>query len=279
MTAVLGTDAIPRTDTVSTGGERRPASALRCGLLQAERLLRRWSREPLVLAQTLVFPGFLLLVFRTVLGDSITAATGQGSIYGTVPLTVLAGTVFGGVGTGVSLVAERDSGLLARFQVMPVHRAGALTGRLLAEVVRALAAAVALALTGLAVGLRFHQGPLAAVGFLLVPCVLAVGFAALITAVAVRVKDAASLGVLSLLALLMLFFNAGFVPAAEYPGWSQPVVRAVPFSCATEAMRGLADSGAVLVPFLQCLAWGAGLVAVFGPAAVRGYRVAAARRG
>jgi len=259
--------------------ERGVGAAWRGGLLQAQRLLRRWSREPIVLAQTLIFPAFLLLVFRAVLGDSITSSTGRDSVYGTVPLTVLVGTVFGSIGTGASLLSERDGGLLARFQVMPVHRASALIGRLLAELARALAATVALTLAGLAVGLRFHQGPLAAVGFLLVPAVLAVGVAALVTAVAVRAASQASLGVLSLLALLMLFFNAGFVPAGEYPGWLRPVVRVVPFSYATDAMRGLADAGPVLVPFLGALAWGAGLVVVFGAAAVRGYRVAAARRG
>ncbi|WP_163547874.1 ABC transporter permease [Candidatus Frankia nodulisporulans] len=260
-------------DRVAATGEHGLAAALRCAGLQAGWLLRRWSRDPLVLAQTLVFPAFLLLVFRAVLGDSITAATGRDSIYGTVPLTVLVGTAFGALGTGASLITERDQGLLARFHVLPIHRAGGPAGRLLAELARSLAASVVLTLVGLAVGLRFHHGVPAALGFVVVPCVLAVGIAALVTAVAVRARNQASLS------LLMLFFNSGFVPAGDYPGWLQPVVRAVPFSPAVETMRALADDGPVLVPFLQTLAWGGGLVVVFGVVALRGYRLAAARRG
>ena len=40
-------------------------------------------------------------------------------------------------------------------------------------------------------------------------------------------------------------------------------------------MRGLAAGGPILWPVLQSAAWVGGLVAVFGPIAVRGYRLAA----
>ena len=46
-------------------------------------------------------------------------------------------------------------------------------------------------------------------------------------------------------------------------------------SPAIEAVRALADGGPTLWPVLQSLAWVVGLIAVFGPIAVRGYRVAA----
>jgi ABC-2 type transport system permease protein len=46
-------------------------------------------------------------------------------------------------------------------------------------------------------------------------------------------------------------------------------------SPAIEAMRGLAEGGPTLWPLLQSVAWVAGLLAVFGPIAVRGYRKAA----
>ena len=46
-------------------------------------------------------------------------------------------------------------------------------------------------------------------------------------------------------------------------------------SPAIETMRALADGGATLWPFVQALGWVLGLIAVFGPLAVRGYRVAA----
>ena len=65
------------------------------------------------------------------------------------------------------------------------------------------------------------------------------------------------------------------VPIDVFPDWLQPGVRAQPMSPAIEAMRALAEGGPTLWPVLQSLAWTLGLVAVFGPMAVRGYRVAA----
>ena len=64
------------------------------------------------------------------------------------------------------------------------------------------------------------------------------------------------------------------VPIDVFPDWLQPGVR----SATVANHRGDARagrSGPTLWPVLQSLAWTLGLVAVFGPMAVRGYRVAA----
>jgi ABC-2 type transport system permease protein len=156
-----------------------------------------------------------------------------------------------------------------------VNRASALTGRLLAEAARALAGAVAITAVGVALGLRFHQGWLAATAFVFIPVLMVIGFAAVIVAVGVRANGKNIITGLSMVAFLMLFFNTGMVPLDVFPGWLQPVVRAQPMSPAIETMRALADSGPTLWPLLQSVAWVLGLIAVFGPLAVRGYRVAA----
>ncbi|HEY5856676.1 MAG TPA: ABC transporter permease [Aldersonia sp.] len=244
--------------------------------LQTARLLRRWSREPAVLIQSLVFPAFLLVVFQWVLGRTITLFSGSDSIYGQVPLIALLAGMFGTLTTGIALTAERDAGLLARFWVLPVHRASGLASRLLGEMVRTLASTVVMLGIGYLLGFRFQQGGWAAVGFVLIPVLLITGFATMVIAVAVVSSGKTVLELMSTVCLLMLFFNSGFVPTDEYPGWLQPVVRVQPMSPAIEAMRGLSEGGPVAVPVLQTLAWTVGLVAVFGWLAVRGYRRAAA---
>ena len=55
----------------------------------------------------------------------------------------------------------------------------------------------------------------------------------------------------------------------------QPAVRLQPMSPTIQAMRAFAEGGATLWPLLQTFAWVLGLIVVFGPMAVRGYRVAA----
>ncbi len=243
--------------------------------LQAGRLLLRWTREPVVLVQSLIFPTFLLVVYKLVIGESIQNLTGANSLFGLVPMCAIVGAMFGAIGAGAALPDERESGLLSRLWALPVHRASALSGRLLAEATRALIGAVAITAVGVAMGLRFGQGPLAALGFVLVPVLMVVGFAAVIVAVGVQANGKNIITGLSTVCFLLLFFNSGMVPIDVFPGWLQPAVRAQPMSPAIEAMRGLADSGPILVPLLQSAAWVVGLLAVFGPVAVRGYRIAA----
>ena len=243
--------------------------------LQAGRLLRGWTREPVVLIQSLIFPTFLLVVYALVIGESIRNLTGDNSLYGLVPMCAVAGALFGAIGAGAAIPEERESGLLSRFWVLPVHRASALTGRLMAEAGRALIGALAITAVGVALGLRFGEGWLAAIGFVFMPVLMVIGFSTVIIAFGVKSNGKNIITGLSTVAFLLLFFNSGMVPVDVFPSWIQPVVRAQPMSPAIEAMRALADGGPTLWPVLQSVAWVVGLLAVFGPMAVRGYRAAA----
>jgi ABC-2 type transport system permease protein len=258
-----------------TGSVAVPTSLALQSRLHAGRLLRGWTREPVVLVQSLIFPTFLLVVYELVISESIRTLTGGDSLYGLVPMCAVAGALFGAIGAGAALPGERESGLLSRLWVQPVHRSSALSGRLLAEATRALVGAVVITGVGVAMGLRFHEGPLAAIGFVLVPVLMVVGFATVIIAFGVRSNGKNIITGLSTVAFLLLFFNSGMVPVDALPGWMQPVVRAQPMSPAIEAMRGLSEGGPVLWPVVQSVAWVAGLLAVFGAMAVRGYRIAA----
>jgi ABC-2 type transport system permease protein len=243
--------------------------------LQAGRLLRRWRREPVVLIQSLIFPTFLLVVYALVIGESVRNLTGADSLYGLVPMCAVTGALFGAVGAGAAIPDVRESGLLSRLWVLPVHRASALTGRLMAEAGRALIGSIAITAVGAAIGLRFNEGWFAAAAFVLIPVLMVVGFSTVIVTFGVQSSGKNIITGLSTVCFLLLFFNSGMVPIDVFPGWLQPVARAQPMSPAIEAMRALADGGPTLWPVLQSVAWVVGLVAVFGPIAVRGYRVAA----
>ncbi|MET0703695.1 MAG: ABC transporter permease [Mycobacterium sp.] len=242
--------------------------------LQAQRLLVGWTREPVVLVQALIFPTFLLVIYSLVIGKSVLHLTGDNSLYGLVPMCAVAGALFGAIGTGVAIPDERASGLLTRLWVLPVHRASALAGRLLAEAIRTFVGTVAITAVGMALGLRFDSWA-KAVLFLLVPVLTVTGFATVVIAFAVRANGKNIVTALSSVCFLLLFFNTGMVPLEVFPGWVQPVVRAQLMSPAIETMRALADGGPLLVPVLQTVGWLVGLLAVFGPLAVRGYRAAA----
>jgi ABC-2 type transport system permease protein len=243
--------------------------------LEAGRLLRRWRRDPIVTVQALLFPTFLLVIYKLLIGKAVLAVTGSDSLYGLVPMCAVVGAIFGTLGAGLALPAERESGLLSRLWVLPVHRASALTGRLIAEGVRTTASAIALTAFGVALGLRFVTGWPAAAAFVLVPVMISLGVATVVIAIAVRADGRAMVTWLGAGCVILLFFNTGVAPADVFPSWLQPAVRLQPMSPTIEAMRGLAEGGPVLWPLLQAAIWAGGLVAVFAPTAVRGYRAAA----
>jgi ABC-2 type transport system permease protein len=229
--------------------------------LEAGRLLRRWRRDPIVAVQALLFPTFLLVIYKLLIGKAVLAVTGSDSLYGLVPMCAVVGAVFGTLGAGLALPAERDSGLLSRLWVLPIHRASALTGRLLAEAIRTAASAVVLTVFGVALGLRFAGGWAAAVMFVLVPVMISVGVATAVIAIAVRADGRAMVTWLGAGCVVLLFFNTGVAPVELFPSWLQEAVRLQPMSPTIEAMRGLAEGGPVLWPLLQAGVWAVGLVA------------------
>ncbi|MBA4023326.1 MAG: peptide ABC transporter permease [Gordonia sp.] len=268
------TQAEPDTATTSSVSRRRVGLGTQT-TVHAAALLRAWSRDPAVVVQAIVFPAFLLVMFQLVLGETVTAMGGGDSVYGNVGLVALVGTMFGTISTGLSLTAERESGLLGRLWTLPVPRIGFITGRLVAEIVRTGVGTIVLFVVAIPMGFRFEQGIAFGAAALGVAMLCSLGWAVLVIALATVSSGKQIVTHLGALFLLMLFFNSGFVPVTEYPGWLQPIVRYQPMSPAIDTMSGLTEGGAVAAPLTLTLLWVAGMTAVFGGLAVRGYRNAA----
>jgi ABC-2 type transport system permease protein len=162
-------------------------------LLFAGRLLTHWRRAPTVPIQALLFPTFLLITFKLLVGKSMVRITGTDSLYGLVPMCAVAGAMFGALGAGLTIIGERDSGLLSQLWVLPVNRASALVGRLLAEAARTFVGAAMITAVGVGLGLRFEGGWLSVIPFLLVPVLVVVVFSTAVIAIAVRAKSSAML--------------------------------------------------------------------------------------
>lgn len=260
---------------VAPRSERAVSTWVRHSLIQCKRLLLVWARDPATTIQTLLYPALTLLMFRVVLGDSITRATGMPSVYGTVPMITLVAAMSGAVVSALGFKGEKYTGLLGRFWTMPIHRAAGLTGRLLAEAVRVFVTTLFVIAVGVCIGFRFWNGPLASIAVVLIPVLFGVAFAVLVTALATFSEGVMLVNVIGIINTLLMFFNSGFVPVFAYPMWLQKTVQNQPMSTAIDAMRGLAWDGPVAVPLLKTLAWVVGFVVVFTYPAIRGYRRAA----
>lgn len=243
--------------------------------VQAGRLLLRWRRDQAVLMGSLLLPVFLLFIYKIVLGEQVHKVTGVDSIYGIVPMCAVISALFGSLGNSVGIVMDRESRLLSRMWVLPIHRASAITGWIIAEVVRALLGTILITALGLAMGLRFLQGWPASLLFLLIPSIVVTGFTALVMAMAIRNNGRTAMTWVLGVTFALAFVNPGATPIKLFPDWAQPLIRIQPISPPIEAMRSLAHGGPVVWPLVTALIWAIALLALFIPAAVRGYRLAA----
>lgn len=256
-------------------GARMHGSLVTQSWVQASRLLIRWRRDRVVLVGSLIFPVCLLVVYQAVLGDRVHQVTGVESVYGLVPLCAVLSAVFGAFSTAASISMERQSGLLSRMWVLPVHRVSALTGRLIADAARTLIGTVLLTALGVMMGLRFTHGWLTVLVYILIPSILVVGFTALVMALAIRTNATTLMTYLAAGTISLAFVNPGTTPIAMFPDWLRPLVRVQPMSPPIEAMRALAQGGPIVWPFVTTLVWAIVLLVVFMPIAARGYRLGA----
>ncbi|WP_245545728.1 ABC transporter permease [Nocardia higoensis] len=245
--------------------------------VQTQRLLLRWLRNPVALLETLIIPCLLLLMLDIVVGGQIERFTGEDALFGSVPMVASVGALSGAVAAGVMLGRERDSGLLARFWVLPVHRASGLIARVLAEGCRILAGTLVVVLVGFLLGFRFRQGLLAALAFIGVPVLFGLAFATLVTAIAVFTAKTVLVEGITILSTLLMFFSTGFVPLIAFPEWIQPIVRNQPMSAAVDTMKALSLGGPLARPLTLILVWSLGAILICAVPAAIGYRRASRR--
>lgn len=243
----------------------------------AARLLRRWSRDPATVLESLIMPVLLLLTVNIVLGDGVSQLTGHSALYGSVPLLAMVGAMSGSMVGGINLMRERGDGLLSRLWVVPVHRASGLLSRLAADVVRIVVTTAVIMCAGLVLGFRFRQGILPSVAWLFVPTAFGVAFTMAVITLALYAANTIVVEGTEILWGLLMFFSTGLVPVHQYPRWLQPIVQHQPISYAVDAMSGLSLGGPVMAPMIKMLLWSAGIAAACAIPMAIGYRKASTR--
>jgi ABC-2 type transport system permease protein len=246
-------------------------------LVFAGRQFSRWRNDPVIPIQSLVFPSLLLIIYYLLVGESMVTMTGNDNLAGLVPMCVLAGGMIGALGAGFAVPFECATGVLSRLWTFPVHRASAIIGRLLAEAARTLVAAALITVVGVGLGLRFEGGWLAVIPFLLVPVLVVVVFALVVLTVALKTGPEPNVAFtwLATGSIGLVFGSSGVAPVEIYPSWLRPVIEYQPMSPAIESMRAFAEGESALWPMTLTFAWLVAIAAVFGPLAVRNYRLAA----
>jgi ABC-2 type transport system permease protein len=238
----------------------------------AGRLFIQWRRYPMVPLQALLFPTGLLVIYGLLVGKSMTRITGSSGLDLLIPVCTLAGAMTAAVGAGLAVPYDRDSGLLTRLWIMPVHRTSALNGALLAEAVRTFIGSAFVLVAAYAMGFRFEGGWVGFIVYLLMPVIVVIVFATIVITLALRPQGRIILTWTQSACMGLAF--ATLIPLDRIPAVLRPLAEYQPIAPPAAAMRALSSGGDAWQPILLTLVWAVVLGALFVPATVRGYRAA-----
>ncbi len=255
-----------------TSGSPHQNSLLTESWIFAGRLFVQWRRYPMVPMQALIFPTLLLIIYGALVGRSMVRITGNSGLDLLIPVCTLAGAMSGAVGAGLAVPYDRNSGLLSRLWIMPVHRTSPLSGALLAEAARTFVASAFVVATGWVMGFRFGGSALGLLLYLLMPVVVVMFFATVVITLALRPQGRIILTWTQTACMGLAF--ATLIPLNRVPALLRPLAEYQPIAPPAAAMRALSSGGDLWQPLLLTLLWAAVIGAIFVPVAVRGYRTA-----
>lgn len=229
----------------------------------AGRTIRRFVAVPPAMVSTLVFPIIIMLLQLAAFGQLIGAETGMAYVDRITPLVALFTIVSGASITAQGVFADLHEGLYDRVATMPVWPQALLAGRVVGDLVRALAVAIVTVVVGCLLGFRLSMGFAAAVAFFGVVLLAALMW----TSVGVLVgmlgrSEGAVQSALGPPGLLLFFLSSGFVPVNAFPDFLQPVVRVNPLSVNGNALVGLSSGGPLAEPVRYTLVWTLGVTAL-----------------
>lgn len=240
-----------------------------------KRNLRHFVRQPRLLIFSTVQPVMFVVLFSFVFGGVAGAALPEGVSYidFLLPGIFVQSAAFRSTQTAVGLAEDLERGVIDRFRSMPMSRSAVLAGRTVADLVRSLAVIVLMIAVGYAIGFRFTQGVLAAIGAVLIVGAFGFLLSWLFITLALYVPGAEAAQTAGFVVIFPLVFASSiFVPLETMPGWLAAIAGQSPLTHAADAARALSIGGATARPVLLTLAWVVGVLLVIVPVAVRRYR-------
>lgn len=236
------------------------------------RNLIAYKRVPQLVIFSTIQPVIFVLLWRYVFGGAIDVGN-RSYVDFLMPGIFVQAVVFGAMGSAVGLAADLKSGLIERFHSLPMARSAVLAGRTFADLSRNVFVAALMVGVGFLVGFRIHGGVAPFVGGMLLVLLFGYALAWIFATVGLMVADpeTAQAAAFPLVAPLV-FASSAFVPVSTMPGWLQAFAEHQPVSVTASAVRALSVGDPAASYVWQAIAWCAGILAVFGPLAVRRYR-------
>jgi len=211
----------------------------RKALVIAEFEIRKLRHDPTELVFRAVQPALWLLVFGQVF--SRIRGTGVANYQDFLAAGILAQSVlFIAIFSGISVIWERDLGIVHKFLVSPTSRVALVLGKATAAGVRALSQVVIIYLLSWLIGVHLNWNPLALLGVLVTVLLGAAFFSTFSLVIAFLVKTRERfMGIGQVLTMPLFFASNAIYPISLMPGWLRVIAHGNPLTYEVDALRGL----------------------------------------
>jgi ABC-2 type transport system permease protein len=227
--------------------------------------------DPTELITRAVQPVLWLLLFGEVFSHIRAIPTGNRPYLDFMAPGILAQSVlFVAIFYGISVIWERDLGVLHKLLVTPTPRSALILGKALSAGVRGLSQAVIIYVLAWILGVSLSWNPLGIAGVLALVLCGAALFSTFSLVIATLVKTRERfMGIGQVMTMPLFFASNAIYPIAIMPGWLQAISRVNPLTYEVDGIRALMLSGGtssfgIGVDFAVLLAVTAVLVAIAG---------------
>ncbi len=208
--------------------------------------IRKLRHDPTELLTRAVQPALWLLVFGQVFTRVRAIPTGSMSYIDFMAPGILAQSVlFIAIFYGISVIWERDLGIIHKFLASPTPRPALVLGKALSAGVRGLVQAVMIYFLALLLGVKMNWNPLAILGVVAAVILGAAFFSTFSLIIACLVKTRERfMGIGQVLTMPLFFASNAIYPISIMPGWLQVVSQINPLTYEVDALRSLMLSSA-----------------------------------
>jgi ABC-2 type transport system permease protein len=235
----------------------------------ADMEVRKLRHDPTELLTRALQPALWLLVFGQVISRGHVVDTGGLRYLDFLLPGILAQSVlFIAIFNGISIIWERDLGIVHKFLASPTPRAALVLGKALGGGVRALVQAAVVVALALLLDVRLRWDPVALAGVAALILIGAAVFSTFSLIIACLVKTRERfMGIGQLLTMPLFFASNAIYPTSMMPGWLQGLSHCNPLTYQVDGLRelllaggppadvGIATDFAVLGTALVALVW------------------------
>jgi len=210
-------------------------------LVIAELEVRKLSHDPTELFTRALQPALWMLVFGEVFSHVRAIPTGNMTYLDFMAPGILAQSVlFVAIFYGISIIWERDLGIVHKFLASPTPRTALVLGKALSAGVRAISQAIIIYLLSLMLSVKLSWAPINLIEILFVVIISAALFStfSLIIACIVKTRER-FMGIGQVLTMPLFFASNAIYPISIMPDWLKAIAHFNPLTYEVDALRTL----------------------------------------